>query len=188
MRVVLCVCFQNSTLRPDMLVSILFVVSSQGDPIRALGESISFGRFIPESLAWEKWSAFSHNRYVEEAKKFFRRKAVEKAAAAEKASTLMQEANSSSALIQEGNSSSSRTSNAETQDENHTNSSIEIKSKSDGNLAIIEQMDQDAKSVEVPENIAVPKEERMPDQVFFFFLFVCLFISDFFLFLLLIKL
>ena len=173
-----------------MLVSILFVVSSQGDPIRALGESISCWSFISESLAWEKWSAFSHNRYVEEAKKFFRRKAVEKAAAAEKASALIQEANSSSALIQEANSSSSRTSNAETQDENHTNSSIEIKSKSDGNLAIIEQLDQDAKSVivdnnldtvEVPENIAVPKEERMPDQVFFFSLSLLVYIRFLFI-------
>ncbi|CAN0896357.1 Protein WVD2-like 7 [Linum grandiflorum] len=40
--------------------------SQEGDPLRALTESISFGRFASESLAWEKWSAFSHNRYLEE--------------------------------------------------------------------------------------------------------------------------
>ncbi|XP_022132276.1 protein WVD2-like 7 isoform X2 [Momordica charantia] len=69
----------------------------EGDPIRALGESISFGRFMSESLAWEKWSAFSHNRYMEEVEKFskpgsvaqkkayfeahYKRKAAQKAAA-----------------------------------------------------------------------------------------------------------
>ncbi|KAK9707485.1 hypothetical protein RND81_07G200600 [Saponaria officinalis] len=43
---------------------------SQGDPARALGESISFGRYMSESLAWEKWSAFTNNRYLEEAEKY----------------------------------------------------------------------------------------------------------------------
>ncbi|CAO2829405.1 unnamed protein product [Amaranthus hypochondriacus] len=42
---------------------------SEGDPLRALGESISFGRYMSETLAWEKWSTFSHNRYLEEAEK-----------------------------------------------------------------------------------------------------------------------
>uniref|UniRef100_A0A5B7AL22 TPX2 C-terminal domain-containing protein n=1 Tax=Davidia involucrata TaxID=16924 RepID=A0A5B7AL22_DAVIN len=32
--------------------------------------SISFGRFAAESLAWEKWSVFSHNRCQEELEKF----------------------------------------------------------------------------------------------------------------------
>ena len=41
----------------------------QGDPLSALGESVSFGRFMSDSLAWEKWSVFSHNRYREEAEK-----------------------------------------------------------------------------------------------------------------------
>lgn len=38
--------------------------------MRALGESISFGRFMSESLSWEKWSSFNHNRYMEEVKKY----------------------------------------------------------------------------------------------------------------------
>ncbi|TYH25336.1 hypothetical protein ES288_A03G160100v1 [Gossypium darwinii] len=42
----------------------------EGNPIRALTESISFGRFMSEPLAWEKWSTFSHNRYLEEVEKF----------------------------------------------------------------------------------------------------------------------
>ncbi|CAN1152962.1 Protein WVD2-like 7 [Linum perenne] len=44
--------------------------SQEGDPLRALTESISFGRFASESLAWEKWSTFSHNRYLEEVEQF----------------------------------------------------------------------------------------------------------------------
>ncbi|XWS34652.1 hypothetical protein CRYUN_Cryun21dG0056100 [Craigia yunnanensis] len=42
----------------------------EGDPIRALTESVSFGKFMSESLAWEKWSTFSNNRYLEEVEKF----------------------------------------------------------------------------------------------------------------------
>ncbi|GKV14675.1 hypothetical protein SLEP1_g25508 [Rubroshorea leprosula] len=45
-------------------------VKWQGDPIHALKESVSFGRFMSESLAWEKFSTFSHNRYLEEAEQF----------------------------------------------------------------------------------------------------------------------
>ncbi|GLT61282.1 hypothetical protein SLA2020_340010 [Shorea laevis] len=46
--------------------------ANEGNPIHALGQSISFGRFMSESLAWEKWSTFSHNRYVEEAERYAR--------------------------------------------------------------------------------------------------------------------
>ncbi|XP_031403417.1 protein WVD2-like 7 isoform X2 [Punica granatum] len=42
------------------------------DPIRSLGQSISFGRFVSDSVSWEKWSVFSHNRYVEEAERYAR--------------------------------------------------------------------------------------------------------------------
>ncbi|KAK6928458.1 hypothetical protein RJ641_007049, partial [Dillenia turbinata] len=50
-----------------------YEAKQQGNPIYALGESISFGRFLSESLAWEKWSSFSNNRYVEEAERQSRR-------------------------------------------------------------------------------------------------------------------
>ncbi|KAG8365965.1 hypothetical protein BUALT_Bualt17G0026800 [Buddleja alternifolia] len=43
----------------------------KGNPLqRALTTSISFGRFMSESLDWEKWSAFTHNRYLEEVEKY----------------------------------------------------------------------------------------------------------------------
>ncbi|CAK7328244.1 unnamed protein product [Dovyalis caffra] len=46
--------------------------AKEDNSIHALGQSISFGRFVSDSLSWEKWSSFSHNRYVEEAEKFSR--------------------------------------------------------------------------------------------------------------------
>ncbi|KAI3408993.1 TPX2 domain-containing protein [Psidium guajava] len=45
---------------------------SEGNPIHALQQSISFGRFVTDSVSWDKWSVSSHNRYVEEAEKFAR--------------------------------------------------------------------------------------------------------------------
>ncbi|XP_019176683.1 PREDICTED: neurofilament heavy polypeptide isoform X2 [Ipomoea nil] len=44
----------------------------EDDLLRALTSSISFGRYMSESLAWEKWSAFSHNKYREEAERYSR--------------------------------------------------------------------------------------------------------------------
>ncbi|GMP32657.1 hypothetical protein CsSME_00006321 [Camellia sinensis var. sinensis] len=41
----------------------------EGDPYCALTTSISFRRFMLESLACEKWSCFSNNQYLEEDKK-----------------------------------------------------------------------------------------------------------------------
>ncbi|XP_030544720.1 uncharacterized protein LOC115751125 isoform X2 [Rhodamnia argentea] len=47
--------------------------ATEGNPIHALGQSVSFGRFVSEeSLSWEKWSSFSRKRYVEEAEKYSR--------------------------------------------------------------------------------------------------------------------
>lgn len=45
-------------------------MQGNGNPIRSLGQSISFGRFVSDSISWEKWSVFSHNRYVEEAERY----------------------------------------------------------------------------------------------------------------------
>ncbi|XP_009370317.2 protein WVD2-like 7 isoform X1 [Pyrus x bretschneideri] len=75
----------------------------EGNPIHALGQSVSFGRFVSESLAWEKWSTFSHNRYVEEAERYARPGSVAqkkaffeahyKKVAAQRAAALLEQAN-----------------------------------------------------------------------------------------------
>uniref|UniRef100_A0A6M2EJY1 TPX2 C-terminal domain-containing protein n=1 Tax=Populus davidiana TaxID=266767 RepID=A0A6M2EJY1_9ROSI len=80
--------------------------AKEGNPIRALTESISFGRFMSESLAWEKWSTFSHNRYLEEVEQFSKPGSVAqkkayfeahyKKRAAMKAAALLEQANSAS--------------------------------------------------------------------------------------------
>ncbi|XP_022884002.1 protein WVD2-like 7 isoform X2 [Olea europaea var. sylvestris] len=87
----------------------------QGNPMHALGESISFGRFMSESLSWEKWSSFSsHKRYVEEAERYsqpgsvaqkkaffeahYKRIAAQKAAAA----ALVDQENASNNVIDSG--------------------------------------------------------------------------------------
>ncbi|EYU34775.1 hypothetical protein MIMGU_mgv1a009392mg [Erythranthe guttata] len=44
--------------------------SKQGNSMHQLGESISFGRFMNESLSWDKWSSFPHKKYVEEAERY----------------------------------------------------------------------------------------------------------------------
>ncbi|XP_010528194.1 PREDICTED: protein WVD2-like 7 isoform X2 [Tarenaya hassleriana] len=44
----------------------------EDNPLHALSQSISFGRFTTESLEWGKWSSFSHKKYVEEAEKYSR--------------------------------------------------------------------------------------------------------------------
>ncbi|KAK4376983.1 hypothetical protein RND71_003279 [Anisodus tanguticus] len=76
---------------------------SEGDPLRALTTSVSFGRFMSESLAWEKWSSFTHNRYLEEVEKYAKPGSVaekkayfeaqHKRAAAKKAAALLAQQN-----------------------------------------------------------------------------------------------
>ncbi|XP_065857591.1 protein WVD2-like 7 [Euphorbia lathyris] len=45
---------------------------NDSNQLHPLAQSISFGRFVSDSLDWDKWSSFSHNRYVEEAERFSR--------------------------------------------------------------------------------------------------------------------
>uniref|UniRef100_M4DFB4 TPX2 C-terminal domain-containing protein n=1 Tax=Brassica campestris TaxID=3711 RepID=M4DFB4_BRACM len=45
----------------------------QGDSLGALGQSVSFGRFMSEKIDWEKWSSFpTQNRYVAETERYSR--------------------------------------------------------------------------------------------------------------------
>ncbi|XP_059315407.1 protein WVD2-like 7 [Lycium ferocissimum] len=76
---------------------------TEGDPLRALTTSVSFGRFMSESLDWEKWSSFTHNRYLEEVEKYAKPGSVaekkayfeaqHKRAAAKKAALLLEQQN-----------------------------------------------------------------------------------------------
>ncbi|KFK37633.1 hypothetical protein AALP_AA3G008500 [Arabis alpina] len=83
----------------------------QGDSYGALGQSVSFGRFMSEKLDWEKWSAFTtQNPYVAEAERYskpgsvaqkkaffeahYKKLAAARKAAAEEALLLQQQQNS----------------------------------------------------------------------------------------------
>jgi len=68
---------------------------------------------MSESLAWEKWSSFSHNRYVEEAERYSRPGSVaqkkaffeahyRKLAAQKAAAALLEQANNNNATAREG--------------------------------------------------------------------------------------
>ena len=93
-------------MQPLSYTSVLPNESIEENPLHALGQSISFGRFMTESLSWEKWSTFSHKRYVEEAEKYSRPGSVAekkaffeahyKRVAAKKAAALLEQANSNS--------------------------------------------------------------------------------------------
>ncbi|XP_043726318.1 protein WVD2-like 7 [Telopea speciosissima] len=100
----------------------------EDNPMRALTESVSFGRFVSESLAWEKWSSFSHNRYLEDVEKYSRPGSVaqkkayfeahyKKIAAAKKAAA--------AALPEQENSAASTTPQPETQDGVHNNAALD---------------------------------------------------------------
>ncbi|KAK1359430.1 TPX2 domain-containing protein [Heracleum sosnowskyi] len=84
----------------------------QGNPVNVLGESVSFGRFMTESLAWEKWSSFSNKRHVEEAeryaqpgsvaqKKAFFEAHYKRIAAAKKAAALLEQQNAASNALEQ---------------------------------------------------------------------------------------
>ncbi|KAM4120454.1 hypothetical protein ACJW30_03G133400 [Castanea mollissima] len=95
---------------------------SWSDPNRCLGESISFGRYMSESLAWEKWSTFSHNRYLEEAEKFSKPGSVAQKRAYFEAHYKKKAAERAAALVEEANAAAHNVSESETNDKHHNES------------------------------------------------------------------
>ncbi|WZZ03356.1 hypothetical protein YC2023_089277 [Brassica napus] len=59
---------------PQVVLSFLILSTSiSGDSLGALGQSVSFGRFMSEKIDWEKWSSFpTQNRYVAETERYSR--------------------------------------------------------------------------------------------------------------------
>lgn len=98
--------------------------AKEGDPLRALGESISFGRFMSESLAWEKWSAFSHNRYQEELEKFSKPGSVAQKKAYFEAHYKRKAAQKAAAELEEANTMAT-TNQIETEEKSCTSSCVE---------------------------------------------------------------
>ncbi|XP_057433199.1 uncharacterized protein LOC130726011 [Lotus japonicus] len=113
----------------------------EGDPIRALSESISFGRFMSERLDWEKWSAFTtHKRYVEEAEKYSKPGSVAAKKAYFEAHYKRKAAEEEAALIQEENAQVNGAFDSKTKEGNCTDSSIVMKSKANSHETANEQL------------------------------------------------
>ncbi|KAA8529694.1 hypothetical protein F0562_034206 [Nyssa sinensis] len=136
--------------------------AKEGDPLRALGESISFGRFMSESLAWEKWSAFSHNRYLEEVEKFSKPGSVAQKKAYFEAHYKKIAAQKAAALLEQENAATNNSPKSNITDEVHHNSSMDSElAKSESHVAIVETQVKEAFSTDpVDVNGCNPNIER----------------------------
>ncbi|KAG4989970.1 hypothetical protein JHK84_032524 [Glycine max] len=123
----------------------------EGNPILALGESISFGRFMTESLDWEKWSTFSHNRYVEEAEKYSKPGSVAAKKAYFEAHYKRKAAERAAAVIQEANAQANGTFEAQVHEGNCADSSSETSSNVENTVAANEQPDNETVNYQVVE-------------------------------------
>ncbi|MED6138161.1 hypothetical protein PIB30_071667 [Stylosanthes scabra] len=116
----------------------------EGDSMRVLGESISFGRFLSESLNWERWSSFTCNRYVEEAEKYSKPGSVAAKKAYFEARYMRKAAEREAALAEEANAQASGTFNSETLESNCSDSSYIAESNVDAIVTLDEQPEQEA--------------------------------------------
>ncbi|KZV57459.1 muscle M-line assembly protein unc-89-like [Dorcoceras hygrometricum] len=123
--------------------------------LQVLGDSVSFGRFVNEPLSWEKWSTFSHKKYVEEAESYSRPGSVAQKKAFFEAHYKRKEAQKAAAAAEQGSAATDDTNGtvAEGQDNANTNyssnSSQRISLKLDSRLVVDEKLDM----VKIPDGM-----------------------------------
>ncbi|XP_073019062.1 uncharacterized protein [Primulina eburnea] len=116
--------------------------TKSGNPVHALGESVSFGRFMTESLSWERWSTFSHKKYVEEAERYAQPGSVAqkkaffeahyKRVAAQKAAALLEQENAAKkATVSEESEAGYMDDNDDDEKRMVLNSNFEVEEKSE---------------------------------------------------------
>lgn len=131
--------------------------------MNALGESISFGRFMSESLSWEKWSTFSQNKYVEEAERYARPGSVAQKKAffeAHYKRIAAQKAAAAAALLEQENNNAAAKNTTELVDNNPTNSETMVLSSSQE--AVAELVEPEVKKTEHPESdMTVESDEEI---------------------------
>ncbi|TXG54778.1 hypothetical protein EZV62_020034 [Acer yangbiense] len=145
--------------------------AKEGNPIHALGQSVSFGRFVSDSLAWEKWSTFSHNKYVEEAERYSRPGSVaqkkaffeahyKKIAAQKAAAALLEQASTTTTT-----DASSKTGPDESQTEAEVNNII-IPTKDSKQDVLVDKSEVEATDAVKTQNILVEKNMNVesPNQ------------------------
>ena len=130
--------------------------------MHSLGESISFGRFMSESLSWEKWSSFSSNRYVEEAERYAQRGSVAQKKAFFEAHYKRIAAKKAAALLEQANAAENNASEAEYEGcvDNATQDFSET-TISDSNVAVEEQ--QEVKAIDPEADFGVDSNWYNPN-------------------------
>ncbi|XWS63783.1 hypothetical protein CRYUN_Cryun06bG0131300 [Craigia yunnanensis] len=123
--------------------------AKEGDPIRALTESVSFGRFMSESLAWEKWSTFSHNRYLEEVEQFSKPGSVAQKKAYFEAHYKRRAAMRAAALLEQANTITNDASQIGTINAASADSSLNTNSANANNSLAMNQQEKDVSDAEV---------------------------------------
>ncbi|XP_059308438.1 protein WVD2-like 7 isoform X2 [Lycium ferocissimum] len=127
--------------------------ANQGDPLRT---SISFGRFMCESLDWEKWSSFTHNRYREEVEKYSKPGSVAEKKAYFEAHYKRLAAQKAAALLEQQQNAEvdeSADLNITSHDNDHLTMEEETQEEEAGDLNVIHQyIDESTMDSEVTEN------------------------------------
>ncbi|XVF57891.1 hypothetical protein PTKIN_Ptkin07bG0019000 [Pterospermum kingtungense] len=123
--------------------------AKEGNPDHALGQSVSFGRFMSESLAWEKWSTFSHNKYVEEAERYARPGSVaQKKAFFEAHYKTLAARKAAAALLEQANAASAAAaSNGEAEEGGGVSETMNSSSQMTENGSIYDSKENDPSSV-----------------------------------------
>ncbi|KAJ6721981.1 TPX2 (TARGETING PROTEIN FOR XKLP2) PROTEIN FAMILY [Salix viminalis] len=116
--------------------------AEEGNPILALTESISFGRFMSESLAWEKWSTFSHNRFLEEVEQFSKPGSVAQKKAYFEAYYKKRAAMKAAALVEQANTASNDVSEVQAADDAPGSSNVNLEFSKATNDVIINEQDE----------------------------------------------
>ncbi|KAJ6771107.1 TPX2 (TARGETING PROTEIN FOR XKLP2) PROTEIN FAMILY [Salix koriyanagi] len=116
--------------------------AKEGNPILALTESISFGRFMSESLAWEKWSTFSHNRFLEEVEHFSKPGSVAQKKAYFEAYYKKRAAMKAAALLEQANTASNDVSEVQAADDAPGSSNVNLEFSKATNYVIINEQDE----------------------------------------------
>ncbi|WVZ14059.1 hypothetical protein V8G54_011625 [Vigna mungo] len=137
---------------------------------------------MSESLAWEKWSSFSHNRYVEEAERYSRPGSVAqkkaffeahyKKLAAQKAAALLEQANNGAQNNATGPEEEGVNDNVTHSNDNdnvthqNDNDTVIHNSQTSPNSEMVVEVEQDAKVLALtPESVKVEGTEAVMEEV-----------------------
>ncbi|KAI4320152.1 hypothetical protein MLD38_033659 [Melastoma candidum] len=150
-------------------IEVLSDSSSQGDPLQGLNDSISFGRFATESLSWEKWSTFSHKKYVEEAERYSKPGSVAEKKAFFEAHYKKMASLKAAGLLEEGNNpgQESVTGNDELRDHTRKDNTVSDGGVKEGDQASKKEEDGVRKDAGgngsvIPENVNLKEQARNP--------------------------